>query len=77
MQLFAAAAKTENILREPAPFVLQNSLGDFYVDYELNAYAAGADEMPSLYSELHKDIQDECASRSIKILSPHHINVRN
>ena len=35
--LTAAAAKTEGIESEPAPFVLQTALNDFYVEYELNA----------------------------------------
>jgi small-conductance mechanosensitive channel len=40
--LHEAAARTEGVLREPAPFVLQQSLGDFCVVYELNVYSADA-----------------------------------
>ena len=36
--LLEAAARTPGILRQPEPFVLQTSLGDFAVIYEINAY---------------------------------------
>ncbi len=36
--LLMAAARTPGLLREPPPFVLQQSLGDFCVTYELNVY---------------------------------------
>jgi small-conductance mechanosensitive channel len=38
--LLLAAERTAQVLREPAPFVLQSALDDFYVKYELNVYAA-------------------------------------
>lgn len=38
--LIAAALKTPGILAEPAPFVLQSGLDDFYLRYELNAYTS-------------------------------------
>ena len=36
--LIEAAARTSGIEKKPAPFVLQTSLNDFYVSYELNAH---------------------------------------
>ena len=36
--LLRAADKTTHILKEPQPFVLQTSLDDWYVSYQLNAY---------------------------------------
>ena len=36
--LIDAALKTEHIKAEPSPFVLQTSLDDFYVSYQINAY---------------------------------------
>ncbi|HXV77240.1 MAG TPA: mechanosensitive ion channel domain-containing protein, partial [Candidatus Polarisedimenticolaceae bacterium] len=36
--LRAAAGRTEGLLTDPAPFVLQSALGDFAVTYELNTY---------------------------------------
>ncbi|MDH5235817.1 MAG: mechanosensitive ion channel family protein, partial [Gemmatimonadota bacterium] len=36
--LITAAERTEHILKDPKPFVLQTSLDDFYVAYQVNAY---------------------------------------
>jgi small-conductance mechanosensitive channel len=68
--LLMAAEKTPGLLREPAPFVLQKSLGDFYVDYELNVYTDKPLEMAKLYSELHQNIQDFFNEYGVQIMSP-------
>ena len=41
--LSQAATATSEILREPAPFILQTALNDYSVSYELNAYTANAE----------------------------------
>lgn len=51
--LIAAAQSTEGILKEPKPFVLQTSLDDFFVSYEVNAYTDKPNEMAKIYSDLH------------------------
>nr|MBP8270787.1 mechanosensitive ion channel [Sphaerotilus sp.] len=56
--LTAAAEKTAGVLREPAPFVLQTALGDFYVHYELNAYTDHAAHMDQMYADLHRNVLD-------------------
>jgi small-conductance mechanosensitive channel len=71
--LLLAAERTAQVLREPAPFVLQNALDDFYVKYELNVYAASSDNMPLLYSELHQGIQDAFNEYGVQIMSPHYV----
>lgn len=68
--LIAAANGVKTIQAEPAPFVLQRSLDDYSVAYELNAYTADAQTMLGTYSELHQGIQDQCAEAGIEILSP-------
>lgn len=70
--LIAAAAATPGILPEPAPFVLQTSLDDFYVSYELNAYTNQPNRMAVLYSGLHANIQDRFNEAGVEILSPHY-----
>lgn len=75
--LTKAAIKTSLILPEPAPFVLQTSLGDFYISYELNAYTQSPGVMAKIYSELHQHIQDQCNEADIEILSPHYRAVRD
>lgn len=68
--LIQAAHDTPNLLKHPAPFVLQTALNDYNVSYELNAYTDRAEAMPSIYSDLHKHIQDRCNQAGIEILSP-------
>jgi small-conductance mechanosensitive channel len=68
--LLMAAEKTPGLLREPAPFVLQKSLDDFYITYELNAYTNTPLAMPQIYSDLHKNIQDAFNEYGVQIMSP-------
>jgi small-conductance mechanosensitive channel len=70
--LIGAARKTTDIVAEPAPFVLQTALDDFYVAYELNAYTQTPNRMARIYSELHGHIQDEFAAAGVEIMSPHY-----
>ena len=56
--LLDAAARTEMILKEPAPFVLQTALEDFYVAYELDVYIREVNIQGIIYSNLHQNIQD-------------------
>jgi len=68
--LIQAALKTKDILREPAPFVLQNALQDSYVQYEINAYTDQPKRMVYIYSDLHGNIQDCFFAAGIEIMSP-------
>ncbi|MBE0666490.1 MAG: mechanosensitive ion channel, partial [Bacteroidales bacterium] len=77
LALIDAAKKTAMILDEPAPFVLQTSLDDFYVSYQVNAYTNEASRQALIYSELHQNIQDMCNERGIEILSPHYRYARD
>ncbi len=75
--LLAAARDTENVEEDPAPFVLQTSLDDFYVSYELNAYTDKPQLMAKTYSELHQNIQDKFSEAGVEIMSPHFSAVRD
>ncbi len=75
--LIDAASKTEFILSDPKPFVLQTSLDDFYVSYQINAYIREANKQAIIYSNLHQNIQDTCNERGIEILSPHYRAARD
>lgn len=70
--LISAAQATEGILRDPAPFVLQTSLDDFYVSYQINAYTREASRQAALYSELHANIQEKFNEAGVEIMSPHY-----
>jgi small-conductance mechanosensitive channel len=65
-----AAERTPGLLREPNPFVLQKSLGDFAVTYELNVYVDDPHGMAQVYSELHKNILDAFNEYGVQIMTP-------
>jgi small-conductance mechanosensitive channel len=75
--LVDAALRTDMILKEPVPFVLQTSLDDFYVSYQINAYTREASLQAGIYSSLHQNIQDVCNERGIEIMSPHYRAARD
>ena len=75
--LINAALRTDMILKEPKPFVLQTSLEDFYVAYQINAYTREASRQALVYSNLHQNIQDCCNEVGIEILSPHYRAARD
>lgn len=75
--LIEAALKSIHIQKEPTPFVLQTSLDDNYVAYELNAYSKEAKKMALIYSDMHKNIQDVFNVAGIEILSPQYIAARD
>ncbi len=68
--LIEAALRTDMILHDPKPFVLQTSLDDFSVAYQLNAYTREANKQALIYSLLMQNIQDCCNEAGIEILSP-------
>jgi len=75
--LLNAAERTELLLKEPKPFVLQTSLDDFYVSYQINAYTKEPNKQANIYSQLHANIQDCCNESGIEILSPHYRSARD
>ena len=75
--LISAAKMTTDILKTPEPFVLQTSLDDFYVTYEINAYTDQANKMAVIYAELHQNIQDKFNEAGVEIMSPHYGQIRD
>jgi len=75
--LISAALATEGVLPEPAPFVVQTALNDFYVAYELNAYTVNPKNMQNIYSSLHQNIQDKFNEAAVEINSPHYTSLRD
>lgn len=53
--------------------LLQKSLDDFFVRYELNVYTYARQMMINIYSELHKNIQDSFNEYGVQIMSPHYL----
>jgi len=74
--LISAALKTEFIIADPNPFVLQTKLNDFYVSYQINAYTREAGKQAIIYSSLLEHIQDELNAQGIELLSPNYNVIR-
>lgn len=75
--LIGAALKTENIEADPEPFVLQKSLDDYSVNYQLNATTKDAVSMPRTHSNLNANILDEFNAAGIEIMSPMFVATRD
>lgn len=74
--LIQSALKTEFILHDPKPFVLQTGLDDFYVSYQVNAYTKEANKQAVIYSNLLQQIQDSFNAAGVEILSPNYSVLR-
>ena len=75
--LLEAANKTDFVEKTPEPFILQKSLDDYYVSYELNAHTFESKKIPFIYSEIHKNILDIFNEAGIEILSPAYMAARD
>lgn len=75
--LLEAASKTEHLEQDPPPFVLQTSLDDNYVAYQLNAFTRNAGLRPRIYSDLHANILDAFHGAGVEITSPHYRAMRD
>lgn len=71
--LIDAANRTQDLKREPPPFVLQTSLSDFCVMYEINAYCDRPQEMSQLYTALHQNILDVFNEHGVQIMTPAYV----
>jgi len=75
--MIAAALDTDKLLSDPKPFVLQTSLDDWYVAYEINAYTKQPEKMAVIYSDLHRNIQKQFDAAGVEIMSPHYMTLRD
>ncbi len=70
--LLGAARRTEGLESEPAPYVLQTALSDFYIEYELRAAVSEPARRQAALSALHANVLDDFDAAGVQILSPHH-----
>ena len=70
-----AARRTDGIAEEPAPYVRQTALSDFYAEYRLVAYTTVGDpaKRMDVLSRLHGSIQDAFNEHGVQIMSPHYM----
>jgi small-conductance mechanosensitive channel len=64
------AKKTEHILAEPPPVVLQTELGDYAVNYQLLAWTDRAEIMVLINSELRRNVLDCFNAAGVEIMTP-------
>lgn len=72
-----ACEQVDLLEKTPAPFILQTSLDDFYVTYQINAYTRNPHKQAAIYSELHQHILDVFHAAGIELLSPHFRAIRD
>lgn len=75
--MLGAARSVAGITDEIEPFVLQTSLNDFHISYELNAYVRDPATYRQTLSEVLAALQDQFAAADVEILSPGYHAVRN
>ena len=73
--LLQAASHTPGLMADPAPYVVQTALSDWYVEYRLVCYAGP--ESPAkrarVLGNLHANIQDAFNEYGVQIMSPHYM----
>jgi len=70
-----AARRTTEISANPAPFVRQTALSDYYVEYRLVSYTRLEDPVlrADALNHLHGNIQDVFNEHGVQIMSPHYM----
>ena len=72
-----AATDTENIVDDPEPFVIQNSLKDFAVEYILVASTREPKQALRTQSELRRNVLDRFNAAGVEIMTPDVAALRN
>ncbi len=75
--LLEAARRTSLIASDPAPYVTQTSLQDFYVEYRLTVLLSDPTQRRQTISDLHGAIQDVFNENGVQIMSPHYVGDPN
>jgi small-conductance mechanosensitive channel len=72
--LLEAARRTDGVLADPAPRVVQTALSDFYPEYRLVCQAIPSEPRPrvEVLNALHAHIQDVFNEYGVQIMSPHY-----
>jgi len=75
--MLSAARSVKGITEEVEPFVLQTSLNDYHISYELNAFVRDPATYRQTLSEVLAALQDAFAAADVEILSPGYHAIRN
>ncbi|MGA7412821.1 MAG: mechanosensitive ion channel family protein [Bryobacteraceae bacterium] len=68
--LIEGATRTEEIATEPAPFVMEQSFGNYSVEYHLRAWTKTSDGIFESYAALRRNVLDAFADAGIEIMTP-------
>lgn len=73
--LMEAATRTPGVAQEPAPYVVQTALSDFYVEYRLCAQSNknAPRRRAEALNQLHANILDVFNENGVQIMSPHYM----
>jgi len=71
--LLLGAERTENLRNNPAPYVVQRALSDFYAEYTLIVHLQQEKLRIETLSNLHANIQDAFNEYGVQIMSPHYM----
>ncbi|MCL2281723.1 MAG: mechanosensitive ion channel family protein [Fibromonadales bacterium] len=72
-----AAKKTENVLHDPAPFVLVKNLGNDASEMELCVYTHKPENQAIIFSELNNNIRDLFEANGVEMAVPRIVNVQS
>ncbi|MGB4336692.1 MAG: mechanosensitive ion channel domain-containing protein [Chromatiaceae bacterium] len=72
--LTLAAQRASQVRQNPAPFVMQRALADFYPEYELIVHIDRPEHRGLVLSELHAHIQDVFNEYGVQIMSPNFVS---
>jgi len=73
--LAEAAQRTEGVLADPHPQVIQAALSDFYVEHHIVCHvdSKAAPLRQDVLSALHANVQDVFNEHDVQIMSPHYM----
>lgn len=71
--LIEAASRTKDLKKNPPPFVLWKQLGDYAINYEINAYTTRGGSLPKILSDLHENIVEVFNENGTQIMTPSYI----
>jgi small-conductance mechanosensitive channel len=68
--MLEGAARTEQIATEPSPRVLEQSFGNYSVEYHLRAWTRTSEGIFETYAALRRNVLDTCADGGVEIMTP-------
>ena len=73
--LMEGARRSQGVATDPAPYVVQTALSDFYVEYRLCAQSNrdAPARRAEVISQLHSHVQDVFNENGVQIMSPHYM----